>query len=124
MDYGSSLREKEDNFDNLCCESSHPTVAIARVRLTRFLDNVETKMNLQASHRATVAFTKRENPGLFESSSGGSSNPMSIHRRTKSNVRRRFLSRGQNLDYDSRMTYVEKTFFQNAHLRSTSASTP
>ena len=26
MDYGSSLREKEENFDNLCCESSQPTV--------------------------------------------------------------------------------------------------
>ena len=26
LDYGSSLREKEENFDNLCCESSQPTM--------------------------------------------------------------------------------------------------
>ena len=26
MDYGSSSREKEENFDNLCCESFKPTV--------------------------------------------------------------------------------------------------
>ena len=26
MNYGSSLREKEENFDNLCFESSKPTV--------------------------------------------------------------------------------------------------
>ena len=26
MNYGSSLRDKEENFDNLRCESSQPTV--------------------------------------------------------------------------------------------------
>ena len=26
MNYGSSLREKEENFDTLCCESSQPNV--------------------------------------------------------------------------------------------------
>ena len=26
MNYGSSLREQEENFDNLCFESSKPTV--------------------------------------------------------------------------------------------------
>ena len=36
MNHGSSLREKEENFDNLCYESSQPAVAKSRLRLTRF----------------------------------------------------------------------------------------
>ena len=57
-----------------------------------------------------------QNPAFSKSSSGssdGSSNPMSIHPRTKSNWRKeKDPSRGQNLDYDSWMTYVEKTLFE------------
>ena len=41
------------------------------------------------------------------------SNPMSIHPRTKSNYRKKEdPSRGQNLDSDSWMTYVEETLFE------------
>ena len=112
MNYGSSLREQEENFDNLCCESSQPSVGISRVWLTRF----EQRRNEDESssvHRETVAFTVRVKPSLLESSSGGSgnssSNPMSIHPRTKSNYRKgKNPSRRQNLDCDSWMTYVKK----------------
>ena len=51
-------------------------------------------------------------------SSGGSSNPVSIHPRTKSNYRKeKDPSRGQNLNCNSWMTDVEKTLLQNAHLQ-------
>ena len=65
MNYGSSLREKEENFDNLCCESSQPTVEYQEVRLTRF----EQRWNEDESssvHRETVASTMRVKPGLLE----------------------------------------------------------
>ena len=64
MNCGSSLREKEENFDNLCCESSLPTVEY-HVRLARF----EQRWNEDESssvHRETVAFTMRVNPSHFE----------------------------------------------------------
>ena len=52
-------------------------------------------------HRETVASTKRENPGLLESSSGGSgnssSNPLSKHPTMKSIDIKRNSSRGQNM---------------------------
>ena len=47
MDYGSLLREKEENFDNLCCESSMPTVEYLQYG-SQDSNNVKTKMNLQA----------------------------------------------------------------------------
>ena len=47
MNYGSSLREKEENIDNLCCESSQPTVKYHEYD-PQDSDNVETKMKLQA----------------------------------------------------------------------------
>ena len=47
MNYGASLREKEENIDNLCCESSQPTVEYHEYD-PQDSDNVETKMNLQA----------------------------------------------------------------------------
>ena len=50
MDFGSSLREKEGNFENLCCESSQPTVEYHEYG-SQDSNNVETKMNLQACIR-------------------------------------------------------------------------
>ena len=47
MNYGSSLREKEANFVNLCCESSQPTVE-CHEQGSQDSNSVETKMNLQA----------------------------------------------------------------------------
>ena len=51
-----------------------------------------TQAESSSVHRGTVAFTMRVKPGLLESSSGGSanssSNPVSIHPRTKSNYRK------------------------------------
>ena len=47
VNYGSSLREKEENFDNLCCESSQPTVEYHEYGL-QDSNKVETKMNLDA----------------------------------------------------------------------------
>ena len=81
---------------------------ISRVRLARF----EQRWNEDESssvHRETVAFTMWVKiPASSKISSGGSSNPTSIHPRTKSNCRKR----GQNLDYDSWMTDVEKTLLE------------
>ena len=61
MNYGSSLREKEENFDNLCCESSQPTRGISRVRLTRFKQRWNEDES-SSVHRETVAFTMRVKP--------------------------------------------------------------
>ena len=78
---------------------------ISRVRLTRF----EQRCNEDESssvHRETVAFTMRVKPGLLEK-------PVSIRPRIKSKYKKRKNpSRGQNLDYDSWMTYVEKALFE------------
>ena len=64
---------------------------MSRVRLTRF----EQRWNEDESssvHRETVAFTMRVKPRPLRKaaagSSGGSSNPISIHLRTKSNYRK------------------------------------
>ena len=88
MDHGSSLREKEEHLDDLCYESSQPTVEYHEYG-SQDSNNVETKVKPSSMHRETVASTMRVKPGLLESSSGGSgkssSNPVSIHARTKSN---------------------------------------
>ena len=47
MNYGSSLREKEENLDNLYCESPQPTVEYHEYG-SQDSNNVEAKMNLQA----------------------------------------------------------------------------
>ena len=47
MDYGSSLREKEENIDDLCCESSQLTVEHHQCG-SQDSNNVATKMNHQA----------------------------------------------------------------------------
>ena len=50
-------------------------------KVLRDSNNVETKVKLSGVLRATDASTKRENPGLLESSS---SHPLSMHPRMKS----------------------------------------
>ena len=65
MNYGSSLREKEENFDNMCCESSKPTVEYHE-KGAQDSNNVETKIESSSVHRETVASTMRVNPGLLE----------------------------------------------------------
>ena len=46
INYGSSWREEEENFDNLYCESSQPIVHYHEYG-SQDSNNVETKMNLQ-----------------------------------------------------------------------------
>ena len=65
-------------------------------------NNVEMKVKPSSVHLETVASTKRENPGLLESSSGGSgissSNPLSIASEKEVHLNKeRNPSRGQNL---------------------------
>ena len=57
-------------------ESSKPTVEYHEYG-SQDSNNVETKVKPSGTHRETVASTKRENPGLLESSSGGSRNSSS-----------------------------------------------
>ena len=64
MNYGSSLREKEENFDNIF-ESSKPTVEYHE-KGAQDSNNVETKIESSSVHRETVASTMRVNPGLLE----------------------------------------------------------
>ena len=58
-------KKKEENFDNLCCEISQPTVEYHEEG-SQDSNNVETKMNIQVCIGGTVAFTMRVKPGLFE----------------------------------------------------------
>ena len=64
MNYGSSLREKEENFDNIF-ESAKPTVEYHE-KGAHDSNNVETKIESSNVHRETVASTMRVNPGLLE----------------------------------------------------------
>ena len=82
-----TVAQKEENFDNLCCESSQPTVEHHEWG-SQDSNNVDTKMNLQACIGKPLPSRCGWNPASSKSSrgsSGGSSNPMSIHSRTKSN---------------------------------------
>ena len=71
----------------MCFESSKSTVEYHE-HGSQDSNNVETKVKPSSVHRETVASTKRHDPGLLESSSGGSgnrsSNPLSKHPRMKS----------------------------------------
>ena len=99
MNYGSSLRKKEENFDNLCFESSQPAVEYNEEG-SQDSNNVETKVKPSSVHRETVASTMPPvNPGLLEKQQRCSSNPMSIHPRTQTNyIKEKDPSRGQNLE--------------------------
>ena len=86
VNYSSSLSTKEENFDNVGFDSSNPAV-VNHEQGSQDSNNVETKDESLGVLRETVASRMRVNPASSKSSSdgsGGSSNPMSIHRRTKS----------------------------------------
>ena len=86
VNYSSSLCTKEENFDNVGFESSKAAVVNHKQGSQGSQDsnNVKTKDESSGVLRETVASTVRVNPGLSESSSGGSSIPTSIHPVTKS----------------------------------------
>ena len=104
---------------SIICESSQFTMEYHELD-SQDSNNVETKMNLQACIGKPLPPRCGKIPAFSKSSSGssgGSSNPMSIHPRTKSNFcEEKDFSKRQNLDYNSWMTDVENTFFWNAHL--------
>ena len=87
VNYSSSLRTKEENFDNVGFESSKACRGKSRAKLTRF-EHVKTKDDSSGVLRETVASTMRVTLASSKSSSGGSggsggsSNSMSIHPRT------------------------------------------
>ena len=83
MNYSSSLRTKEENFNNVCFESSKLAV-VNHLEGSQDSNNVETKVESSSVHRETVASTIRVAPASSKSSSGGSSNPASIHPKAKS----------------------------------------
>ena len=121
VSYGSKLRKKEESFDIMCFESSKPAVEYHELG-SQDSSNVETKGKPSGMHRETVASTKRENPGLLESSSGGSgnnsSNPSSIASEKEVHLyKERNPSRGQNLDHNFWMTDVQKTLRWYSHLQ-------
>ena len=79
----SSWRTKEENLNNVCFESSKLAV-VNHSQGSQESNNVETKVESSSVHRATVASTIRVAPASSKSSSGGSSNPTSIHPKAKS----------------------------------------
>ena len=114
---GPKLRKKEENFDNMCFESSKPTVEYHEYG-SQDSNNVETKVKLSRMHRDTVASTKRENPGLLESSGGSGnsrcSNPSSTHPRKKSiyiyiYIGKEILREDRTWNNNIWMTDVQKT---------------
>ena len=92
VSYDSWLRKKEENFDNVCFEFSQPTVENHEYG-SQDSNNVETKVKPSSVLRETDASTMREIPASSKSSSGSSggssSNPMSVHPRTKVKVQER-----------------------------------
>ena len=96
--YGSKLRKREENFNYMHFESSKLTVENHEYG-SLDSNNAETKVKPSSMHRETVASTKRENPGLLESSSGGSSNstsnPFRLHPRKKSIFQKKSIERTQ-----------------------------
>ena len=71
-------------------------------------------------HRETVAFTMRVKPGLIEEQQRQRRQQQSCVHTSQDKVhfhKERELQRGQNLDCNSWMTDVEKTFLWNAHLQ-------
>ena len=82
-DHGSSLREEEENVDNLFCDIFTVYRGISRIRLWRFEQPWNKDESSSSVHRESVVFMIRVQP-----SSSGGSNPMSVHPRTKSNYRK------------------------------------
>ena len=77
---------RRKKINDVCFESSKPAV-VNHGQCSQDSNNVKTKDDSSGVLRETVASTMREPPASSKSSSGGSggsSNPMSIHPRTKS----------------------------------------
>ena len=112
VNYSSSLRTKEENFDNVGFESSKPAV-VNHEQSSQDSNNVKTKDESSGVLRETVASTMRVNPASSKSSSGGSggrSNPMSTTSENKVHLHKeRDPQRGQNLDHNSWMPEMQKT---------------
>ena len=83
VNYSSSLCTKEENFDKVGFESSKPAV-VNHEQGSQDSNNVKTKGEPCDVLRETVASTMRETQASSKRSSGGSSNPMSMHPKTKS----------------------------------------
>ena len=89
VNYSSSLRTKEENFKNVCSESSKLAV-VNNEHGSQDSNNVKTEVESSSVHREIVASTIREAPASSQSSSGGSSgssNPTSIHPKNKVHLR-------------------------------------
>ena len=106
MNYGSSLREKEENFENLCCESSQPTVEYLE-QGSKDSNHVETKMNFQACIGKPLPPRK-----AAAAAAAAAILCQYIRGQSPTTEKKRILSRQQNLDYNSWMTDVEKTLFE------------
>ena len=114
MNYVSSLHEKEENFDNLSCESSQPAVEDDAKGL-HDSNNVEKKNESSFVHRETISFTMRVKPDLLEEQQRRQRQILCrcIREQSPTTEKEEDPSRGQNLDFDSLMTYVEKTLLEN-----------
>ena len=102
VNYGSKLR-KEENFDNMCFESSKPTVEYHEYG-SQDSNNVETKVKPSSMHRETVAFTIRVKPGLLEKQQRRQRRHQQSHVNT-SEDKVQLNKRKRSLD-------VEKTWFE------------
>ena len=107
VSYGSKLRKKVENFDKNVLRIFQAYRGISRVLFARF-----EQRRIQGMHLETVASTKREHPGLLESSGGGS-NPSSMHPRMKSTDVMKETLRKDNFW----MTDVQKTVRWYSHLQ-------
>ena len=102
-------------------QSSRPTVEHHEYG-SEDSNNVETKVQPSSVHRETVASTKRENPGLLASSSGGSgssSNPSSIASEKEVHLykERKSIERTEFGTTIFWMTDVQKTLRCYSHLQ-------
>ena len=112
MNYVSSLREKEENFDNLCCESSQPTMEYHE-QSSQDSNNVKTKVQPSSVHRETVASTMRVIPGLLEKQQRRQQQSCVNTSKDKVQLQKRKGSfERTHLDFYSWMTDVEKTLFE------------
>ena len=118
VNYGSSLSEKEENFNNLCCESSKPTVEYHE-KGSQDSNNVETKMNLQACI-GNRCLHDADKPGPPRKAAAAVAAAailcQCIWGQSPSIKKGKNPSRGQNLEYNSWMIDVEKTLFET-HLK-------
>ena len=107
VNYSSPLRAKECNLNDVCFESSK-TAVVNHGQGSQDSKNVKTKVEPSSMHRETVASSIRVAPASTKcssGSSGGRSNPASIHLKAKSNHVRQG---GQNLDCNSWMPEMQE----------------